>query len=156
MQKTQTRTKTNNFVSGPILPTLLQFAFPLMLSLLLQAFYGGVDLAVVGQFAPTESISAVATGSQVMQVVTSLISGLSMSITVAAGQGDGCAGLSECWSGNMRADQAVFADCRGFDGYHAGIYAADCGADECSGGRNAGNNAVYSYLFIGNYLYYGV
>ena len=89
MQKTQTRTKTNNFVSGPILPTLLQFAFPLMLSLLLQAFYGGVDLAVVGQFAPTESISAVATGSQVMQVVTSLISGLSMSITVLLGKAMG-------------------------------------------------------------------
>ena len=89
MQKTQIRTKTNNFVSGPILPTLLQFAFPLMLSLLLQAFYGGVDLAVVRQFAPTESISAVATGSQVMQVVTSLISGLSMSITVLLGKAMG-------------------------------------------------------------------
>ena len=56
----------------------------------------------------------------------------------------------------MRADQAFFADCRNFDGYHAGMYAADCGADECPGGRNAGNDAVCSYLFIGNYLYYSV
>ena len=36
------------FLSGPILPPLIRFSLPLMLSLLLQALYGGVDLAVVG------------------------------------------------------------------------------------------------------------
>ena len=44
--------KTNSFLSGPILPPLLQFALPLMLSQLLQAFYGGVDLMVVGGIRP--------------------------------------------------------------------------------------------------------
>ena len=79
----------NNFLSGPILPPLIRFALPLMLSLLLQAFYGGVDLAVVGQFAPTASVSAVATGSQVMQSITVLISGLTMGVTVLLGKAIG-------------------------------------------------------------------
>ena len=50
----------NSFLQGPILPPLARFAFPLMLSLLLQALYGAVDLAVVGRFAPTASTAAVA------------------------------------------------------------------------------------------------
>lgn len=53
----------NRFLAGPILPPLLQFAFPLMLSQLLQAFYGGVDLMVVGQYSSTASVSAVATAN---------------------------------------------------------------------------------------------
>ncbi len=81
--------EANPFLSGPILPSLLRFAFPLMLSLLLQAFYGGVDLAVVGQFSPTESVSAVATGSQIMQVITSVITGLTMGVTVLLGKAIG-------------------------------------------------------------------
>ncbi|MFR7479121.1 MAG: MATE family efflux transporter, partial [Acutalibacteraceae bacterium] len=79
----------NAFLSGPILPPLIRFALPLMLSLLLQAFYGGVDLVVVGQFSPTASVSAVATGSQVMQVITSLITGLTMGVTVLLGKAVG-------------------------------------------------------------------
>lgn len=79
----------NDFLSGPILPPLIQFALPLMLSLLLQAFYGGVDLAVVGRFSPTASVSAVATGSQVMQAVTVIVSGLTMGATVLVGKAMG-------------------------------------------------------------------
>ncbi|HJB67427.1 MAG TPA: MATE family efflux transporter [Candidatus Fournierella excrementigallinarum] len=82
----------NRFLAGPILPPLLWFAFPLMLSQLLQAFYGGVDLMVVGQYSSTASVSAVATGSQIMQALTVLVAGLTMGVTVlvgkAAGAGD--------------------------------------------------------------------
>lgn len=77
------------FLSGPILPPLIRFALPLMLSLLLQALYGGVDLAVVGWFASTASVSAVATGSQVMQSITVLLSGLTMGVTVLLGKAMG-------------------------------------------------------------------
>ncbi len=81
--------ENNAFLSGPILPPLIRFALPLMLSLLLQALYGGVDLAVVGHYSPTASVSAVATGSQAMQVVTGLISGLTMGVTVLVGKAMG-------------------------------------------------------------------
>lgn len=89
MEKKLRWARSGDFLSGPILPPLLRFAFPLMLSLFLQAFYGGVDLAVVGQFSPTESASAVATGSQVMQVLTCLITGLTMGVTVLLGKSIG-------------------------------------------------------------------
>lgn len=74
------------FVTGPIALPLIKFALPLMLSLLLQALYGGVDLAVVGRFSTTESVSAVATGSQVMQAITVIITGLTMGVTVLIGK----------------------------------------------------------------------
>ena len=83
------------FLMGPILPPLVRFALPLMLSLLLQALYGGVDLAVVGHYSPTASVSAVATGSQSMQVVTGLISGLAMGATILVGKAMGAGDRDE-------------------------------------------------------------
>ena len=79
----------NDFLAGPILPPLLLFALPLMLSQLLQALYGGVDLLVTGRFASTASVSAVATGSQIMQALTALVTGLTMGVTVLVGKAVG-------------------------------------------------------------------
>ena len=80
-----------NFTQGAILPTLLRFALPVLLALLLQAMYGAVDLQVVGKFGTAADISAVSTGSQVMHTVTVVITGLAMGVTVLLGQkiGDG-------------------------------------------------------------------
>lgn len=72
--------------TGPILSTLLKFALPVLLALLLQAMYGAVDLQVVGKFGTAADISAVSTGSQIMQTVTIVITGLAMGITVLLGQ----------------------------------------------------------------------
>lgn len=85
----------NSFLQGPILPPLARFALPLMLSLLLQALYGAVDLAVVGRFAPTASTAAVATGSQMMQAVTGLVTGLTMGVTVLVGKAVGAQDKAE-------------------------------------------------------------
>ena len=76
----------HNFTQGDILPALLRFAFPVLLALLLQAMYGAVDLQVVGKFGSAADISAVSTGSQIMQTVTLVITGLSMGVTVLLGQ----------------------------------------------------------------------
>ena len=85
----QSNAPENAFLSGPIVPALLRFALPLMLSLVLQALYGAVDLAVVGQFSSTASVAAVATGSQMMQTATVVASGLTMGVTVLVGQAVG-------------------------------------------------------------------
>lgn len=77
---------SNSFTQGPILSPLLRFTLPVLLALFLQAMYGAVDLLVVGQFGAAADVSAVATGSQVMQTVTSVITGLSMGATVLLGQ----------------------------------------------------------------------
>ena len=82
--------KQHDFTQGPILPALLKFALPVLLALLLQAMYGAVDLQVVGRFGTAADISAVSTGSQIMQtitvVITVVITGLAMGVTVLLGQ----------------------------------------------------------------------
>lgn len=86
--------ENNTFLEGKILPPLIRFAIPLMLSLVLQALYGAVDLMVVGKFGSTASISAVSTGGQVMQSATVIVTGLTMGVTVLLGQAIG-AGKNE-------------------------------------------------------------
>ncbi len=76
----------NAFTQGKILSPLLRFSVPVLLAMFLQATYGAVDLLVVGKFAETADISAVATGSQLMQTLTTILVGLSMGITVLLGQ----------------------------------------------------------------------
>lgn len=78
--------KTGDFTEGKILPQLLMFAFPVLAALFLQAMYGAVDLMVVGQFGTAVDVSAVSTGSLIMQTVTSMITGLAMGITILVGQ----------------------------------------------------------------------
>ena len=75
----------NDFLTGAILPALLKFSIPVLLALMLQALYGAVDLWAVGKFGTTADVSAVATGSQAMQIITGLVTGLSMGSTVLLG-----------------------------------------------------------------------
>ena len=79
----------NTFLKGRILPQLIKFALPLMLSQLLQALYGAVDLIVVGHYGTTADFSAVATASQLMQGITGIIIGLTTGVTVLIGQAIG-------------------------------------------------------------------
>ena len=55
---------------------------PILGALILQAAYGAVDLLVVGRFGTTSGLSAVSTGSQVLNLVTFVITQLAMGITV--------------------------------------------------------------------------
>lgn len=85
----------NQFTEGKILMPLLKFAVPVLLALCLQAMYGAVDLLVVGQFGSPADVSAVATGSQMMHMVTAIITGLSMGTTILLGQKIGMKRLNE-------------------------------------------------------------
>ena len=76
----------NNFTSGGVLSSLIKFSIPVLAAMLLQSFYGAVDLLVVGQFAETIDVSGVSTGSLLMQTITMIITGLSMGITIYVGQ----------------------------------------------------------------------
>ena len=55
---------------------------PVLGALILQAAYGAVDLLVVGRFGSTEGLSAVSTGSQVLNLVTFVVTQLAMGVTV--------------------------------------------------------------------------
>jgi len=78
--------KTKNFTEGRILMPLIGFALPVLLALFLQSMYGAVDLLIVGQYAQTADVSAVATGSQLMHSITTVLVGLAMGVTVLLGQ----------------------------------------------------------------------
>lgn len=71
---------------GKVTTTVLKFAIPFLLASLLQSLYGAADLLIVGQFSNTAGVSAVATGSQVMQTITGVILGLTTGGTVLIGQ----------------------------------------------------------------------
>lgn len=71
-----------DFTQGNILKKLTAFMMPILGALILQAAYGAVDLLVVGRFGSTSGLSAVSTGSQVLNLVTFVVIQFAMGITV--------------------------------------------------------------------------
>ena len=71
-----------DFTQGSILKKLVAFMMPVLGALILQAAYGAVDLLVVGIFGSTSGLSAVSTGSQVLNLVTFVVVQFAMGITV--------------------------------------------------------------------------
>ena len=71
-----------DFTQGSILKKLVAFMMPVLGALILQAMYGAVDLLVVGRFGSTSGLSAVSTGSQVLNLVTFVVVQFAMGITV--------------------------------------------------------------------------
>ena len=71
-----------DFTQGSILKKLVAFMMPVLGALILQAAYGAADLLVVGRFGSTSGLSAVSTGSQVLNLVTFVVVQFAMGITV--------------------------------------------------------------------------
>ncbi|MBR2521208.1 MAG: MATE family efflux transporter [Oscillospiraceae bacterium] len=71
---------------GSIPFTLISFALPFFLSMLMQSLYGAVDLFVIGRYAGTSAVSAVSNGTQLMQIIGSVVMGTSTGVTVSLGR----------------------------------------------------------------------
>lgn len=71
-----------DFTQGSVLKKMVSFMVPILGALVLQAAYGAVDLLVVGRFGSTSGLSAVSTGSQVLNLVTFVVTQLAMGVTV--------------------------------------------------------------------------
>lgn len=81
--------QNESFTEGRIFSPLIRFALPVLFALFLQTMYGAVDLLIVGQFGGELAdvyVSAVSTGSQLMQAITVVITGLAMGLTVFVGK----------------------------------------------------------------------
>lgn len=76
----------SDFTQGNILHKLTLFMLPILGALVLQAAYGAVDLLVVGHFGTTAGLSGVSTGSQVLNLVTFVVTQLAMGVTVLIGR----------------------------------------------------------------------
>ncbi|MCC8140766.1 MAG: MATE family efflux transporter [Lachnospiraceae bacterium] len=68
--------------SGPILPGIIAFSVPLMLSSWLQLLFNAADVIVVGRFAGSESLAAVGSTSSLVNLLTNLFIGLSIGANV--------------------------------------------------------------------------
>lgn len=71
---------------GNVFRVLLRFSVPFLIANIIQALYGAVDLMVVGWYCSPESVAAVSTGTQVTQIITSMVSGLTLGGTIMVGK----------------------------------------------------------------------
>ena len=75
-----------DFTTGSIGGKMLRFMLPILGALLLQSFYGAIDMLIVGQFGSVTGISAVSTGSMITTSITMVVSSFAMGVTVLMGQ----------------------------------------------------------------------
>ena len=93
MSALKTRSHEIDMCSGPLAPKILRFAFPLMLSSILQLLFNAADIIVVGKFAGDASLAAVTSTGSLVNLLVNLFMGLSIGANVtvahAIGHGDG-------------------------------------------------------------------
>ncbi len=82
MADTSNAAIAGDFTQGSIFKKLIKFMIPILGALILQAMYGAVDMLVVGRFGSSAGISAISTGSNVINLVTFIITSLTMGVTV--------------------------------------------------------------------------
>ena len=75
-----------DFTTGSIFGKLVGFMLPILGALILQTMYSAVDILVVGWFGTDESISAVSTGSSLINMIVLILAGLAMGVTVLMGR----------------------------------------------------------------------
>lgn len=77
---------SNNLTEGNVFRVLLSFSVPFLVANMIQSLYGAVDLMIVGWFCSPESMAAVSTGTQMTQIITSMVSGLTLGSTILVGK----------------------------------------------------------------------
>ena len=80
------RRERMDFTRGNILKKLVGFMLPILGALVLQTMYGAVDILIVGWFGTDASISAVSTGSSLINMIVFILTGLAMGVTVLMGR----------------------------------------------------------------------
>lgn len=75
-----------NMTEGAILPLILRFTIPIMLSGLLQQFYGAMDSAVVGQFSGPDALGAVGSTASLTNLIIAVFLGMSTGAGIIVAQ----------------------------------------------------------------------
>ncbi len=78
--------------NGPVLPKVIAFSLPLMLSSCLQLLFNAADVIVVGRFAGNSSLAAVGSTTTIINLLTNLFIGFSIganvNVALTLGNGD--------------------------------------------------------------------
>ena len=61
--------RTVDLIHGPILPSLLSFAFPILLSNIFQQLYNTADVLIVGRFLGQDSLAAVGATTAIFDLI---------------------------------------------------------------------------------------
>jgi len=72
--------------NGPILGKVLVYAFPLMLSGVLQLLFNAADVIIVGRFAGSQSLAAVGSTTALINLLVNIFLGLSVGVNVLVAQ----------------------------------------------------------------------
>lgn len=78
-----------NMLEGPLLPAIIRYTIPIILTSVLQLLFNAVDLVVVGKFCGSTSVGAVGATNALTNLIVNLFVGLSVGtgVTVAHGLG---------------------------------------------------------------------
>lgn len=75
-----------NMCEGPLFSQLVSFAIPLILSSNLQLLFNAADIIVVGQFSGSDALAAVGSTTALINLLITLLIGISLGTNVVAGQ----------------------------------------------------------------------
>ncbi len=73
-----------DMLNGSIMPKLISFALPLMVSSILQLLFNAVDVITVGQFTGKEALAAVGSTTALINMLINLFTGISLGTNVLA------------------------------------------------------------------------
>ena len=82
--------KDINIIDGPILPNMLKYALPIMITNILQLFYNSADMFVVGNFcADKNALGSVGCTGALINMILGVFIGLGAGVSVTLAQGLG-------------------------------------------------------------------
>ena len=81
--------KKTDMCQGPLWGSIFKFAFPIMLTGLIQSLYNAADTIIVGRFAGQEALAGVGTSAALTALMLNLFLGLTSGVTVLLGNAIG-------------------------------------------------------------------
>lgn len=83
--------KKNNIdmINGPIVPSIIKFAIPMLISGLLQILFNAADTIVVGRFAGHTSMAAIGSTGSLTNLLVNLFMGISIGVNVVVARSIG-------------------------------------------------------------------
>lgn len=100
------RKKSLDMLNGPILPKIIVFVIPLLLTNLLQQLYHMADMIVAGQFAGSLALAAVGATHSLSNIILNILVGISVGVSTVVAQAQG-AGDKECTNRVVHTSMAI-------------------------------------------------
>ena len=101
----KTTSKRIDMCNGPLFLNILKFAFPFILTGLLQRFYNAADVIIVGRYAGQEALAGVGTTGVLVDFALNFVLGFSVGVSVVLGQALGAKNEKIIQTAPFQADQ---------------------------------------------------